>query len=125
MKPTPTNATVSSICDSLVARAADRVLAIGPLLWQPSDGTSTKLWYFIVGSADDAKEFHTDQIIVDSETPEADRADILTELITRRPLVVHTFDDEVTMARWCAAIWPCDKTVRLRRSVEAEYEMRE
>lgn len=31
-------------------------------------------------------------------------------LVQRRPLVVHDTDDELQMARRCAAIWPCRKT---------------
>jgi len=29
----------STICDRLISNAADKTLDIGPLTWQPSDGT--------------------------------------------------------------------------------------
>jgi hypothetical protein len=123
-QPIEMDCTPSSICDFLVAKAADRTLAIGPLVWQPSDGTSSKQWYFVVGSGDEAKQFHCDQIVVDSNTPEEYRLAVLTELFTRRPLVVHTFDDEVTMSRWCEALWPCEKSKRIRQSIETDYATR-
>jgi hypothetical protein len=44
--------------------------------------------------------------------------------ITHRPLVIHTFDDELTMAQWCEAIWPCEKSARIRCSIAAEFKER-
>lgn len=109
-------------CDFLVAKSADRVLAIGPLVWQPSDGTSTKQWYFIVGSGGADKQFHCDQVIVGVDTREGDRLSVLAELISRRPLVLHTFEDELSFARFCEIMWPCEKSARIRQSVEAEHQ---
>jgi hypothetical protein len=44
--------TAREIAKFLVSNAADHVLCVGPLVWQPSDGLKSKVWYFVVGSAD-------------------------------------------------------------------------
>jgi hypothetical protein len=118
---------VKSICDFLLNKAADGTLAIGPLTWQPSDGTSAKQWYFIVGSGDESGQFHCDQISVDHSEREALRNAVLAELVSRslgHGLVIHTLDDEITFAQWCERLWPCEKIARIRQSVEAEYASR-
>jgi hypothetical protein len=120
-KPYEASGGVTKICDFIVSNAADRTLAIGPLVWQPSDGTSNKVHYFIVGSADTEKQFHCERIICESE---ADRFAIYVELINHKPLVVHDFDDELEMAKWCEAIWPCDKSHRIRKALEQERKGR-
>jgi hypothetical protein len=44
--------------------------------------------------------------------------------MARRPLVVHDFDDELEMTRFCEALWPGPKIKKLREAVEAEYAAR-
>jgi len=41
-------------------------------------------------------------------------------LVERRPCVMHDFDDELEMAKWAEAAWPCAKSTRIRKSIEAE-----
>jgi hypothetical protein len=106
-----------AIAEFLVSKAADRTLAIGPLVWQPSDGNASKHWYFVVGSADSTAEFHCDQITVGGES---DRVGFLAELVRHRPLVVHTFDDELQLANFCESLWPCAKITRIREQLEQE-----
>jgi hypothetical protein len=48
------------------------------------------------------------------------RASLIVALIQGRPLVIHDTDDELEMARWCEAIWPSEKTRRVRAGIEAE-----
>jgi hypothetical protein len=37
---------------------------------------------------------------------ESDRVAVLAELLRRQPLVIHTFEDGLTMAQVCEALWP-------------------
>jgi hypothetical protein len=100
----------------LISKAADRTLAFGPLVWQPSRDGLSKCRYFIVGSADQCGEFHCNQII----GSEDDRLALLAELVALRPLVIHDFDDELEMARFCESLWPCGKITRIREQIERE-----
>jgi hypothetical protein len=117
MRPEIRSDDISGICKFLISKAADRTLAISPLLWQPSDGTTSKVWYFMVGSGDKRKQFHCDQINVNDE---ADRMAILLHLMQHRPLVLHTFDDELNFAKWCEKLWPGERVTRIRKAVEQE-----
>ena len=108
---------LSSICDALISQAADHQLAAGPLRYQPSDGTKSKLWYFVVGCCDESEQFHSDLIYVEDE---AERTAILNLLMRRPPLVLHTFDDEIDFAKWCEMLWPGERVTRLRKAVEKE-----
>jgi hypothetical protein len=109
--------TSRQVAEFLVSKSADKVLALGPLVRQPVNGGSAKRWYFVAGSADEASEFHVGQIIVNGDD---DRFALLAELVAYRPLVVHDFDDELVMARFCEAIWPCPKASRIRKKLERE-----
>jgi hypothetical protein len=118
---------VSAICDHLISNAADKTLAIGPLTWQPSDGTSAKRWYFIVGFGDTARQFHCEAICLDADQRDADYNRIHLELMSRvagRAFIIHTFDDEITFARWCERLWPCEKITSIRKATEADYASR-
>lgn len=48
------------------------------------------------------------------------RRQFMLELSSRPPLVVHDFGDELDMAQWCNAAWPCEKTARILSGVKAE-----
>lgn len=104
------------IAEFLVSKAVDHMIVFGPLVWRPSDGGSSKYWYFIVGSADESGEFHCDQIIGGAD----DRLALLAALVSRPPLLVHDFADELEMARFCEAAWPCAKITRIRKQLEQE-----
>src|SRR5579859_6595427 len=99
-------------------------VAIGPLVWDIKPGHDTKHWYFHAASADTAGRFHVDRLTVgnDQRLGEEARSALMQRLIERAPLVLHDFDDELMMARFCEDIWPCDKTRRLRTSLEQERE---
>jgi hypothetical protein len=114
---------VADVADFLLTRAADQTLAVGPLLWQPTDGTVARLWYFLVGSGDSAKQFHCTRVTVNDRT---DRQALLAELASRRvPLVVHLFNDELAMARVCEALWPGESISRTRSAIEAAENVRQ
>jgi hypothetical protein len=108
-------ASPQEIASFLVSKSADRVLAVGPVVWVPTDVRS-KCWYFVIGFADAAGDFHVDVIV----GREDDRRALMIALVTHRPLVVHDFDDELVMARFCEAIWPCAKLTRIRQQIERE-----
>ncbi len=38
----------------------------------------------------------------------------------RRPVVLHTFDDELDMARWCEKMWPGETITGIRKDIERE-----
>jgi hypothetical protein len=98
-------------------------VAIGPLVWGIEQGHDGRHWYFTVASADAAGQFHVDQFKVasdDQSLAEETRAALMLEFINRRPVVMHDFDDELRMIHFCEALWPCDKTHRLRAAVEQE-----
>jgi hypothetical protein len=113
---------VVGVVDLLVGRASDRTFAIGPLVCQPSDGTSAKQWYFVVSTLGRDKHFHSAAIV----TPdgESNRRAVIAELLVRARsvggLVVHTFEDELDMLRCCEQLWPDERIASLRQEVEAE-----
>ena len=81
-------------------------VAIGPLVWgiNPKDG---RHWYFVCASADAEGQFHLDCLTIgndDREMAEETRSTAFMELMQRRPIVVHDFDDEVRFARFNAAL---------------------
>ena len=45
-------------------------------------------------------------------------AEQIAALVRRRPLVVHLMEDELDLAKLCEAIWPCERTSRIRTNVE-------
>ena len=95
---------------------------VGPLCWQPSDGTDARRWYFLIATSEARRGFRVDQVTVGAETREADRQRIVVEFMRRRPLVLHIFDDELDMARWCEAMWPGERITRIRKDIERERD---
>jgi hypothetical protein len=77
----------SAALDFLVSHAANRTLAVGPPVWQPSDGSSSKYWYFWLGSCDVNGELHADQITVPDGESEHLCLAFIAELTAHPPLV--------------------------------------
>ena len=94
---------------------------LGPVVWQIPAGNDRRQWYFVVGSGG-PDGFRCDQIAFEDE----DLATKIRAAIQLRmwqlekPIVVHDFEDELEMAKWCENIWPSVKTTDIRRSIEAE-----
>jgi hypothetical protein len=101
-------------------------VVISPLLWQPSDGTASKAWYFIVATSEEGRGFRCDQFIIPFEDDrEIYQAAFLAGLARRRPpLVVHVTEDELYMARLCEVLWPGNRISEICRNLEAEYAER-
>ena len=114
-----------------IAQFADFVLhgageaphvVLGPVVWGLDDGHDTKHWYFVVGSGDAGGAFRVDQLKIakdDRDWAEEARGALMMEFFSRRPIVMHDFDDELLMARFCSDVWPGEKTRRIRESLRA------
>jgi hypothetical protein len=119
------NATTNEIVEKRLDEMADYVLHdsddinvfAGPLVYQPSDGTTSKIWYFTVATSEKGRGFRCDQLIVETEM---DRAAFIVTLLARPPIVVHDMADELVMAEWCEAIWPGLRIAKIRQQLAAE-----
>jgi hypothetical protein len=107
---------VEAMVEQILGGMTDRHVVVGPLLWQPSDGTASKRWYFIVGTGD-ASGARFDEVMV---TEDGLRYAFIAALIGHRPIVIHDVGCELEMARLCEILWPGERVSRLRRAVEAE-----
>jgi hypothetical protein len=94
-------------------------LMIGPLVWKDED-----CWYFVIGS-NDRDGFRVDKIVVGEDRPfgEQLRSFVYFEFLQRQPIVLHDFDDELEMAKWCEGIWPSEQTRQIRAAMESERAM--
>lgn len=100
-------------------------VVIGPIVWQPNDGTAGKRWYFTVASSEPKRGFRCDQLSTDNkEDCEHFRSAVYFAFFQHRPLVLHDTDDELYMARLCETLWPGQRISNLRKTLEAEYEER-
>jgi hypothetical protein len=102
------------------------IVGVSPLVWgiSPQDG---RHWYFACASADANGCFHLDCLRIgedDREVAEQTRAALFAELVSRRPIVIHDFDDEVRFAEFCAATWPSDRTRKILAEIKADYASR-
>lgn len=116
---------VRGFLDATVLRNPPAVptVGVGPIVWgiNPTDG---RHWYFVCASADADDTFHIDCIKIrddDQELANQTRADLLLELVSRKPIVIHEFDNEPALAAFCAAMWPSERTKRLLDAVNADY----
>lgn len=117
-------ATPRQIVDNALSGANDINVAVGPLSWQPSDGTAGRVWYFLIATSEARRGFRVDQVTVNGES-EDERLRVLLEFAQRRPpLVIHTFDDELDMARWCEILWPGERITKIRENMERERAIR-
>jgi hypothetical protein len=123
--PTTWTATVKQIVDHALRGANDPNVVVGPLLWQPSDGTSNKNWYFILATSEPKRGFRCDRVGLDADQREQQRGAVILELIQQRPpLIIHDMDDEVQMAPLCEILWPGERISGLRKRIEADYAAR-
>jgi hypothetical protein len=99
-------------------------VAISPLVWNVEPGHDQRYWYFTVAAADRRGRFHLDQLKTEDgerDLAEASRGALVLELASRRPpCVLHLFDDELAMAKFCAATWPSPRTRRMLLGLQRE-----
>jgi hypothetical protein len=112
----------ADIAAYLVENSTDRILLLGPVVWQPSDGASAKRWYFTVGGFDGREPWH-DQLRGETcEMAEEMRTGVAFALVAHPPCVLIDCDDELEMAKRAEGLWPCAKITRIRQSIEAERQ---
>jgi hypothetical protein len=109
-----------AIAEHAIEMATDKTILIGPVAWIPAAGK--RLWRFTIATADDKAGFGVDIVgDEDEDLIKAIHRDVELALVQRKtPVVVHVFADELEMARWCNAIWPCEKGSDLVAAIEAE-----
>jgi hypothetical protein len=120
--------TVHGLVEKLAAHALDGLddtnghVAIGPIVWDPTEQHG-RHWYFVTCTPgiDQPLRIVRFKGVLDRALIERCRfALCLTFAWRRPPLVIHDFDDELHLARFCAAIFPCEKSHRLLADIEAE-----
>ena len=95
---------------------------LGPVVWSIAPGSDVKNWYFVACSVGADGQLRIDQFTAknDQKLAQEVRAELTVELIHRKPIVLHDFDDELEMARWCEAIAPSERTRSIRAQLERE-----
>src|SRR5579864_6516274 len=98
------------------------VVVLGPAVWTIQKGSGVKRWYFMVACVSTDSFLRFDQVVapLGREHAESIRADLTWELTMRKPVVIHYFDDEAEMARFCEALCPNDKTRSICAGIEDE-----
>lgn len=99
----------------LVPQTADTV-AIGPIVWEGD--YNAKCWYFSVASSPNGVDRLT--FGGDLDLARDVRNVLLTDLMRRNGVVVFETDDELVLAKFCAARWPGGKYDRVVSGIEAE-----
>jgi hypothetical protein len=108
--------------------AGDEHVVIGPTVWQPSDGTVAKSFYFTVATADPGGTFRSARLTsLSREQSDDHRRSAIRMLVQRdrdQPRAIHDIGDELAMARRCEALWPGERITRLRKDLAAEVAAR-
>lgn len=94
----------------LLAHSGDSIFVLGPVVLAPDDSP-----YFSVGMAQPGGAFYLCCV----EGDEDDRVAIALGFVDK-PVVICETDDELQMARTCETLWPCTRTLQIRRDIEAE-----
>jgi hypothetical protein len=115
---------VAALCDD----AGDEHVVIGPTVWQPSDGTVVKRFYFAVATAGPDGAFRYDRLTSLSPEQSDDFRRAVVQMLVQhyrdRPRVIHDIGDELAMARLCEALWLGERITRLREELEVELAVR-
>jgi hypothetical protein len=115
---------IADVADYVLRDVVERVVVVGPLVWQPSDGRFSKLWYFIVSTCGPGG-FRADQVDLDGVADDAAereqvRSRFMQALVRSGSCVIHDVGDELDAARLCEQLWPGPKIAQLRKVIEAE-----
>jgi hypothetical protein len=107
---------LSEVASRRIRSAGGVHVVVGPVVWeQLPDG---RRWYFTVACG---IEFAVDKIVAeDKPLAQQARRALFGTLAQHRPIVVHDMDDELEMAHWCSAIWPCAMTSGIVAAIEKE-----
>jgi hypothetical protein len=113
--------TLKQMVDHVLRGSNDVHIVVGPLVWQPSDGTASKSWYFVAATSEEGRGFRCDQIIIPSDADrEQCRTSFILALMSRPPRVVHNMADELSMAKLCETLWPGERITRIREQIEGQ-----
>lgn len=111
--------------DELLASGADSV-CVGPTVKRAAGDGRAPPWYFVVASGGPSftDTFFCHLMGGEDRTLVGElRMSFYAKLRSQpRPLVVHLFDDELDMARWCSRIWPGEEPLAILRAIEAERQ---
>jgi hypothetical protein len=116
--------TLKQIVDHVLCGSNDVHVVVGPLAWQPSDGTASKSWYFVVATSEEGRGFRCDQITVALDDREGCRTSFILALASRPPCVIHDMADELSAAKLCEMLWPGERITKIREQIEAERRAR-
>jgi hypothetical protein len=106
--------------DYVTRNLADNILVIGPTVLTENKA-GKKEWYFVVSGCDKDRGFRSDTIVAGNGLDKDKlRAGFILKLIGKRRLMIHDTDDELYAIRLCETLWPCEKTTRIRKAIEAE-----
>jgi hypothetical protein len=124
MKQNAGESSVAGIVDLALRGSSDNQVVIGPLVWQPSDGAASKVWYFVMSTSEPGRGWRCDQIRIPPGCEgerELYRSKLLIEFARKPGTVIHDVGDEVYAARLCEALWPGERISRVRKQIEADY----
>jgi hypothetical protein len=95
-------------------------ILLGPVVERPEGHDHDQPFYFVTMGG--TERTHSTICIGGPERslPEEFRTALAADLVNQRPIVIHDFDDELEMAKWGAAIWPCKKTQRVLDAIRQE-----
>lgn len=109
--------------EQVVQSAIDRLgdaqhIIAGPAV---TDLEEPGMFYFVLVSGTPHRDCHIDQLRSDtSRLIRRLRQAVLVAVVARRhPVVLHEFDDELGLAKFCETIWP-EKFASIREHMEAE-----
>jgi hypothetical protein len=107
---------------ALLDRSSDRVVLLGPLIWYPSDGASSRVWRFFVNVGNSDGGMRLGKFGEDEEgMAGALREGMKEAFAALRPRVeAIDFDDELQMAYEAVKRWPCERSRALFDGVMRE-----
>jgi hypothetical protein len=113
---------------TLLARVLTDCTAVvlGPILWSESDASPDGRvhWFTIACGQPQTANYRMSRFEFSTDKTDRDllavRSTVKAEIAGMGPRAIFDTDDELVFAKWCEAIWPCDRSRTLRRAVEAE-----
>jgi hypothetical protein len=101
---------IEDLTKEIVRLAKDGTVLLGPPVWQPSDGSSSKTWYFITVISGKSLEGHLLRVDIDEPN---ERNRVLGAFSKHRGIVVISFDSELKQAKMALQLWPSAKLKRI------------
>ena len=86
----------------LLEGSVDRTLFFGSVVWQPSDGTSARRWYFMVVGGDQTGEMRCDQLNAETEADTLALRSGVMDVLAKPPRAVCA----TSTTNWRWRKWP-------------------